>query len=126
MSSIAGAFLSLTSGTASGDDSAYLRWHLLDHLPEQYSIPGIRLGTRWRADETCVGLRAAADDDLAPVRHAVCYLLTEPLEETLTAFARLGRQLAEAGRYPEPASAHLLGAFELRSEHAAPGRSTIR
>ena len=95
---------------------SYLRWHLLDHLPEQYSIPGIRLGTRWRADDRCVALRSGAAAELAPVRHAVCYLMTEPVEETLTAFARLGRRLAEAGRYPEPATPHLLGAFE-RPQH---------
>ena len=40
---------SLTGGALSGDDAAYLRWHLLDHQPEQYSIPGMRLGTRWRS-----------------------------------------------------------------------------
>lgn len=123
MTAIHGAFFSLTSGAVSGDDAAYLRWHLLDHLPEQYSIPGIRLGTRWRADQTCLDLRLAAGDDLAPVRHAVCYLLTEPLEDTLRAFAQLGRRLAEAGRYPEAAIPHLLGAFELRGAHASASAS---
>jgi hypothetical protein len=112
-------FLSLTSGPASGDDAAYLRWHLLDHLPEQYTIPGIRLGTRWRADDRCVALRAAEEAALAPVRHAVLYLMAEPLEATLTDFARLGRRLAVEGRYPEPATPHLLGAFELVDARAA-------
>jgi hypothetical protein len=110
------AFFSLTSGAVSGNDAAYLRWHLLDHLPEQYSIPGLRLGTRWRADDRCVALRAAVDDDLAPVRHAVSYLMADPVDETLAEFARLGRRLAEAGRYPEAATPHLLGA--LRREEA--------
>jgi hypothetical protein len=120
VSAIRGAFLSLTSGTASGDDSAYLRWHLLDHMPEQHTVPGIRLGSRWIADDRCLADRIAVTDDLAPVRHAVCYLLTEPLEETLSEFARLGRRLADAGRYPEPATPHLLGAYELHDGHAAP------
>ena len=120
MALIQGGFFSLTSGTASGDDAAYLRWHLLDHLPEQYSIPGIRLGTRWRADDRCVALRAAETPELAPVRHAVAYLMTEPLEETLTEFARLGRSLADAGRYPEPATPHLLGAYELFDSRSSP------
>ena len=48
-------FFSMTGGALSGDDDAYLQWHLLDHLPEQYSIAGIRLGTRWRADERVRG-----------------------------------------------------------------------
>jgi hypothetical protein len=117
---IRGGFFSFTSGPASGDDDAYLRWHLLDHLPEQYSIAGLRLGTRWRADDACVASRAAAAPDLAPVRHAVAYLMAEPLEDTLREFAQLGRRLAEAGRYPEPATPHLLGAFEVRDVRASP------
>jgi hypothetical protein len=120
VSSIEVGFFSMTSGAVSGDDAAYLRWHLLDHLPEQYSIPGIRLGTRWRADEECVTRRIAASDDLAPVRHVVSYLIGAPVDDTLTAFARLGRRLAEEGRYPEPATPHLLGAFERRGAYAAP------
>jgi hypothetical protein len=113
-------FFSLTEGAVSGNDAAYLAWHALDHLPEQYSIPGIRLGTRWRADDACVALRLAADDRLAPVRHAVGYYMTDPVEPTLVAFAELGRRAAETGRYPEPATSHLLGAFHLEQGYAAP------
>ena len=113
-------FFSMSSAPLSGDEDGYLRWHLLDHLPEQYSIPGIRLATRWRADDACVAARLAASEALAPVRHAVGYFMTEPVGETLTAFARLGRRAAELGRYPEPATSHLLGAFHLQEGVAAP------
>jgi hypothetical protein len=113
-------FFSMTGGALSGDDAAYLRWHLLDHLPEQYSIPGIRLGTRWRADDDCVAQRLASHAELAPVRHVVSYLMTPPVADTLTAFAELGRRCAEVGRYPEPASSFLLGAFHLVGAYAAP------
>jgi hypothetical protein len=120
MTGLRAGFVSLTSAPASGDEAAYLRWHLLDHLPEQYTIPGIRLGTRWFADEACVERRLVATDELAPSRHLVTYLLTEPVADTLGAFARLGRALREADRYPEPATPHLLGAYELRHVRAAP------
>jgi hypothetical protein len=113
---IRAGFVSLSSGVASGDDEAYLRWHLLDHLPEQYSVPGVRLGQRWRAD----GDPLVASDALAPVRHAVVYWMTEPLEDTLQAFGALGRELREAGRFGEPATPHLLGAYELDAALAAP------
>ena len=113
-------FFSLTSGAVGGDDASYLEWHLLDHLPEQYSIPGIRLGTRWRADDECVALRLEASDDLAAVRHAVSYLMTDPVDDTLRAFARLGRHTAEAGRLPVRAASHLLGAYHLLQAHASP------
>jgi hypothetical protein len=113
-------FFSLTSGPVSGDDDAYLRWHLLDHLPEQYTIPGIRLGTRWRADDSCIARRLAAAPELEAVRHAVCYLVVPPVPATLSAFASLGRELAQAGRYPEPATPHLLGAYRLGHAAASP------
>jgi hypothetical protein len=113
---IRAGFVSLTGGAVSGDDEGYLRWHLLDHLPEQYSIPGIRLGQRWRAD----GPALVASDALAGVRHAVVYWMTEPVEETLRAFRALGGQLREAGRFPDSATPYLLGAYELEAAFAAP------
>lgn len=120
MTDIRAGFFSLTSGAVDGDDAGYLQWHLLDHLPEQYSLSGIRLGTRWRADDACVALRLAAEEGLHAARHAVSYLITDPVADTLTAFGRLGRQLAEAGRYPVAATPLLLGAFELVDAHAGP------
>lgn len=113
-------FFSMTGGALSGDDAAYLRWHLLDHLPEQYSIRGLRLGTRWRADDVCLAMRTAEDAALAPIRHVVSYLMTDPVQETLVDFAQLGRRCAEGGRYPEPASSLLLGAFHFQNAYAAP------
>jgi hypothetical protein len=113
-------FFSLTSSPLSGDDEAYLRWHLLDHMPEQYSIPGVRLATRWRADDACVAARLAASEGLDPVRHAVGYYMGDPIDETLRSFLQLGRRSAEMGRYPEPATSHLLGAFHLQHGDASP------
>jgi hypothetical protein len=120
VSRIESGFFSLTSTPPEGDEAEYLRWHLLDHLPEQYALPGIRLGTRWRADEGCVARRLAVSDDLAPVRHVMSYLITDPVEGTLREFARLGGRLRDEGRYPQPATPHLLGAYELTGTWAAP------
>ena len=120
MNPIKVGFFSMTSGPQSGDDDAYLRWHLLDHMPEQYSIPGLRLATRWRADDVCLRARLVATPALEPVRHAVAYFMTDPVEATLVSFAQLGRKAAELGRYPEPATSHLLGAFHLQHGDAAP------
>jgi hypothetical protein len=113
-------FLSLTGGAVSGDDEGYLRWHLLDHQPEQHTIPGLRQSSRWRMDEACLAARVVASDGLDPVRHAVNYLMGDPVDETLTAFARLGRRLAEAGRFPDRATSHLLGAYGLVQGYASP------
>lgn len=120
MTAIQAAFVSLSGGAEGGDDEAYLRWHLLDHLPEQYSIPGLRLGTRWRADEECIALRWVASDALAPVRHAVAYLMTDPLDDTLREFVALAGRLRDEGRFPHRATSHLLGAYELERADASP------
>lgn len=113
-------FFSLTSGAVDGDDDTYLAWHLLDHQPEQYSITGVRLATRWRADEECRSLRWLANDALSSVRHVVAYLMTDPIDATLVAFAQLGKRAAETGRFPMRATSHLLGAYHLQNGYASP------
>ena len=34
-------FFSMSGGSSFGDDRPYLRWHALDHMPEQYQIAGV-------------------------------------------------------------------------------------
>lgn len=55
----AGIF-SLTAAAPADDDGSYLRWHLLDHMPEQYQLPGIVHGLRWIADGDYVDHRLVA------------------------------------------------------------------
>ena len=44
MNRVKAAFFSFTPPAPPDDDGSYLRWHLLDHMPEQYRLPGIQLG----------------------------------------------------------------------------------
>ena len=45
------AFFSVTGAPPPNEDIAdYLRWHLLDDMPEQYQLPGIVHAMRWIAD----------------------------------------------------------------------------
>ena len=37
-------FFSLSERSETGDDRSYLRWHQMDHMPEQYQLPGLILG----------------------------------------------------------------------------------
>jgi hypothetical protein len=91
-------FFSLTPVT--DDDDGYLRWHLLDHMPEQYQIPGIVYGLRWIADGDYVNRRLAAHGPLGEIGNAVHYLVGDPVEETFDEFVALGRALRENGRFP--------------------------
>jgi hypothetical protein len=96
------AFFSFTPPPSPGDDvSGYLRWHLLDHMPEQYQLPGILNGTRWIADDDCRDARVAGSGDLAEVGSIVNYLVTEPVQTTHDDFMELGPRLALIGRFPE-------------------------
>jgi hypothetical protein len=113
-------FFSMSGGSATGDDRPYLAWHQLDHMPEQYQIPGLLQGQRWGMTADCYAARAVEPDDLRPVRYVVQYLMTDPVQPTLDSFVQLGRRLAEAGRYPERVTSHLLGAFHLLDAYAAP------
>ena len=40
------AFFSFTPPAPADDDGSYLRWHLLDHMVEQYQLPGIQYALR--------------------------------------------------------------------------------
>lgn len=95
----AGIF-SLTAAAPPDDDGSYLRWHLMDHMPEQYQLPGIVHGLRWIADGDYADHRLAASGPLGEIGNAVHYLVTDPVEETFDDFVTLGRALRDNGRFP--------------------------
>jgi hypothetical protein len=117
---VAVGFFSLTGGAEGGDDAAYLRWHLLDHEPEQHAIAGLRASTRWIADDDCLAARLFASDALEPARHAVQYLFAEPAEPSLEEFVALAARLRAEGRFPHRARSLLLGAYDATAAGAAP------
>jgi hypothetical protein len=113
-------FLSLTRASPTGDDRPYLAWHRLDHMPEQYRLPGMVLGQRWASTPACRRARAVEVEGWSSVEHAVCYMMGEPVDRTVDDFIALGRELAEAGRYPHVMPSHYRGALRLVGTTAAP------
>lgn len=95
------AFFSLTPPAGPDDDGSYLRWHLLDHMPEQYQLPGIQLALRYIADGDYRTSLIASSDHLKDVGNLVNYLVGDPVQQTHDDFMQLGRRLAEMGRFPE-------------------------
>jgi hypothetical protein len=95
------AFFSFTPPTDPNDDGSYLRWHLLDHMPEQYQLPGIQLALRYIADGEYLDRRIAATGPLDHVGNVVNYLVGDPVQQTHDDFMALGGRLAEIGRFPE-------------------------
>lgn len=89
--------LSFSARSPEGHDAAYIEWHSLDHLPEQYSIEALLHGQRWVSTPRCRTARAAGDGSLDAADHVVQYLFAAP---ALTRFFDLGAELREAGRMP--------------------------
>ena len=95
------AFFSFTPTPPPDDDGSYLRWHLLDHMPEQYQLPGVQFALRYIADGDYPTGRIAATGHLVDVGNVVNYLVGDPVQQTHDDFMELGRRLAELGRFPE-------------------------
>jgi hypothetical protein len=98
---VKGAFFSLTPPAPPDDDGSYLRWHLLDHMPEQFQLPGMQHAIRYTADAEHVAARIAGDGPLADVGGFMHYLVGDPVQQTHDDFLELGLRLAELGRFPE-------------------------
>ena len=99
---IKAAFFSMTPRVTRDDDiSGYLRWHLLDHMPEQYQLPGIVYATRWIADGEYGDHRVAGSGSLERIGGIMNYLVGEPVQLTHYDFMELGARLSEVGRFPE-------------------------
>jgi hypothetical protein len=117
---VAAGFFSLTPPAPPDDDGSYLRWHLLDHMPEQYQLPGIVHGMRWIADGDLPNRRIAAEPPLADVGNIVNYLFGEPVQQTYDDFMTLGRRLGEVGRFPQARPSLQLRLLALLKWYAAP------
>ncbi len=115
----AGIF-SLTAPAPADDDGSYLRWHLLDHMPEQYRLPGIVHALRWIADGAYLDHRLASHGPLGEIGNAVHYLVGDPVEETFDDFVALGRALRENGRFPIVRPSLQVAGLRLLQWQAAP------
>jgi hypothetical protein len=112
--------VSLSARSPEGSDAAYLAWHGLDHLPEQYGISSLVSGQRWVSTPSCRSARAAGAEELDAADHVVQYLFADPLEGALDRFFSLGAELREAGRMPLRLPPVELAAYELAERVASP------
>jgi hypothetical protein len=94
------AVFSLSAASPDGLDDEYIRWHLLDHLPEQYRLARVRSGRRWRSTAVGRAARAASATPFDAVDHVVGYLFSEPVDEAIDGFFGLAAALHGAGRMP--------------------------
>jgi hypothetical protein len=119
MNKVEVGFFSFTEVTDPKEHHAYNEWHQLDHMPEQYPMPGLAFGQRWVSTPACRQARAVDEDPLSPVHYMTLYLMTAPVSETLTRFMDLGQRLRSLGRFHKHRRSHLSGPFQLLEAHVA-------
>jgi len=113
-------FFSFTEVTDPAEHRSYNDWHQLDHMPEQFPIPGVVFGQRWVSTPACRRMRALDDSELAPVHYMTLYLMGEPVDATLKEFRAVGERLRAAGRFHEHRRSRLSGPFAVTGLEAAP------
>jgi hypothetical protein len=113
-------FFSFTEVTDPAEHRSYNEWHQLDHLPEQFPLRGIVYGQRWVSTPACRVARVVSEPALDPIHYVTCYLMTEPIDETLEEFFALGAELRRLDRFHQQRHAHLTGPFRVQHAHAAP------
>ena len=119
MNKVKVGFFSFTEITDPSEHRSYNEWHQLDHMPEQYPLPGLAFGQRWVSTPACRAARAVDETLLAPVHYVTLYLMTEPVEPTLEEFHALGGRLRQLGRFHEHRRALVSGPFDLATCAAA-------
>lgn len=97
-SDITTLFVSMAEKHPDGADADYLRWHTLDHRPEQQRLASLRTSLRVVSTPECRAARAASDPQFDAIDHVMTYFFTGV--GGLDEFNTLSDALRNAGRVP--------------------------
>lgn len=89
-------FISMATRHPDGTDAEYLRWHTLDHRPEQHRLTAVRASLRLVSTPQCRRARAFGNGRFDPVDHVMSYFFTDT--SGLASFNDLSTALGGAGR----------------------------
>jgi hypothetical protein len=120
MNKVKVGFFSFTEITDPAEHRAYNEWHQLDHMPEQYPLPGVAFGQRWVRSPACRDASAVASAPFDGVHYMTLYLMTEPVDATLREFFDLGGRLRALGRFHRYRRSHFSGPLCVLEGAAAP------
>ena len=70
-------FVSMARRHPEGRDAEYLRWHTLDHRPEQHRLSGVRASLRLVSTPDCRAARAHSDERFDAIDHVMTYFFTD-------------------------------------------------
>ncbi len=119
MNKVEVGFFSFTEITDPTQHRAYNEWHQLDHMPEQRPLRGVAHGQRWVATPDCAAVALHAAEPLGATHYVTCYLMTQPVEQTLAEFLALGQRLRSLGRFHLHRRSHLAGPFQMLEASSA-------
>lgn len=111
-------FVSMATRHPDGIDADYLRWHTLDHRPEQHRLAAVRASLRLVSTPACRAARAVSDGPLDAVDHVMTYFFTDVAG--LRGFNELSTALGNAGRKLPLLPPVERGVYEVGSKAAAP------
>jgi hypothetical protein len=111
-------FFSFTEITDPSAHEAYNAWHQLDHLPEQFTLEGVRFGQRWVRSPRCRAAEAASGSMLDSFHYMTLYLLRD--RDVVPPFFALGQHLHDEDRFFAARRAALSGPFDVVGSWAAP------
>ncbi len=117
-SDITTLYVSLSRRHEQGHDADYLRWHSLDHRPEQHRLAHLRTSIRLVSTPACREARAAGDALYNDVDHVMTYFFAG--QEGLRGFYDLAVALNQAGRSPFIMPPVARGVFTLGEAAAEP------
>ena len=89
-------FVSMATRHPEGADADYLRWHTLDHRPEQHRLAAVRASLRLVSTPDCRAQRATGQGRYDAVDHVMTYFFSDP--SGMEPFMALSRALGDAGR----------------------------
>lgn len=111
-------FVSMATRHPDGSDADYLRWHTLDHRPEQHRLAAVRASLRLVSTPACRSARAISHDRFDPIDHVMTYFFVDP--SGLNGFLELATALGDAGRVRALLPPVERGVYEVQLKMSAP------
>lgn len=111
-------FVSMATRHPDGKDAEYLRWHTLDHRPEQHRLGAVRASLRLVSTPACRSARAVSDGPLDAVDHVMTYFFADAAG--LHDFNELSTALGDAGRKLPLLPPVERGVYDVQGKAAAP------
>ena len=111
-------FVSMATRHPEGTYADYLRWHTLDHRPEQHRLSAVRASLRLVSTPACRSARAASSGRYDAIDHVMTYVFSDPAG--LDGFLELSKALGAGGRKLPLLPPVERGVYDVEHKVAAP------